>query len=260
MPTWRSGPQAATPPPSKRLLDTEGGLRADGQERDERTGLNREGCYAEFTAQKLGRNCARTGSAAMIAPVARPVEAGLPGAAPGQQPAAADPGQGAGRPVELLLREDQGAGLHFARDPGQSGHGLHRALRLRQEHVPAHAQPHERHRAGHPRGRHRGARRPEHLRAGHRCRGPASSGGHGVPEVQPLPEIHLRERRLRPAHQRHGGQPARSRGTGRAEPAGRRALDGGEGPAARLGAGACRADSSSGSALRGRWPFAPRSC
>ena len=40
----------------------------------------------------------------------------------------------------------------------------------------------------------------------------------------PFPEVHLRERGLRAAHQRHGGQPLGARGTGRAEPAARGAL------------------------------------
>ena len=35
---------------------------------------------------------------------------------------------------------------------------------------------------------------------------PAPSRRHGVPEVEPVPEVDLRERRLWPADQRHGRQ------------------------------------------------------
>ena len=47
-----------------------------------------------------------------------------------------------------------------------------------------------------------------HLRAGHRRRRAAAPRRDGVPEVEPVPEVDLRERRLRPPHQRPG---ARSR-------------------------------------------------
>ena len=46
----------------------------------------------------------------------------------------------------------------------------------------------------------------------------AQAGGHGVPEVEPVPEVDLRERGLRAAHPRRA-QPERSRGHRGAEPA-----------------------------------------
>ena len=46
--------------------------------------------------------------------------------------------------------------------------------------------------------------------SGHRRGAAAAPGRHGVPEVEPVPEVDLRERRLRPAHQRHGRKPSRS--------------------------------------------------
>ena len=52
----------------------------------------------------------------------------------------------------------------------------------------------------------------------HRRRRAAPARRHGVPEVEPVPEVDLRERRLRPAHQRPRGEPRRS-----AERASRRA-------------------------------------
>ena len=47
-----------------------------------------------------------------------------------------------------------------------------------------------------------------HLRPGRRRRVAAAPGRHGVPEVEPVPEVDLRERRLRAAHQRPGAQQA----------------------------------------------------
>ena len=55
-------------------------------------------------------------------------------------------------------------------------------------------------------------RRPGHLRAGSRRRRAAAAGRHGVPEVEPVSEVDLRERRLRPAHQRPGRGRAELRG------------------------------------------------
>ena len=46
--------------------------------------------------------------------------------------------------------------------------------------------------------------------SGRRRRAAAAPGRHGVPEVEPVPEVDLRERRLRPAHQRHGADASRS--------------------------------------------------
>ena len=48
------------------------------------------------------------------------------------------------------------------------------------------------------------AGRRGHLRQEHRRGGTARPRRHGVPEAQPVPEVDLRERRLRPAHPRAG--------------------------------------------------------
>ena len=55
-------------------------------------------------------------------------------------------------------------------------------------------------------------------------------------------------------------RPRRPRAARRGEPPARRALGRGEGPAARVGAGACREGSSSGCASRARSPCGRRSC
>ena len=59
--------------------------------------------------------------------------------------------------------------------------------------------------AGHPRRGPRPARRPRHLRRPDRRRRAAPARRHGVPEVEPVSEIDLRERRVRPADQRDAG-------------------------------------------------------
>jgi hypothetical protein len=102
------------------------------------------------------------------------------------------------------------------------------------------------------------ARRRGYLRQARRPGAAARQGRHGVPEAQPVPEVDLRQRRLRPAHPRAGHQQG---GAGRdrreiAPP--RRAVGRGEGPPRRNPARACRAASSSACASRARWPPAPR--
>jgi signal transduction histidine kinase/CheY-like chemotaxis protein len=57
-----------------------------------------------------------------------------------------------------------------------------------------------------------------------------------VPEVEPLPEVDLRERRVRPASERPGARPARPGRTGGTQPAIGGVVGRGQGPAARLGA------------------------
>ena len=52
---------------------------------------------------------------------------------------------------ELLLRREARAREHHDRHPAECGDGLHRAVGLRQEHVPAHAEPDERHHRRHAR-------------------------------------------------------------------------------------------------------------
>ena len=99
-----------------------------------------------------------------------------------------------------------------------------------------------------------------HLRSGRRRRRAAPAGRHGVPEVEPVPEVDLRERRLRPAHQRHGRSRGRDLAGASRRACGRRR----SGTRSRTGCTTrrwrSRAASSSGSASRGRWPSSPRSC
>ena len=74
----------------------------------------------------------------------------------------------------------------------------------------------------------RGPVRPE----GGSRRGPAPDR-HGVPEAEPVPQVHLRQHRVRPEDRRLQGQPGRPRG---GVPPPRRALGRGEGQAEGVGA------------------------
>ena len=79
---------------------------------------------------------------------------------------------------------------------------------------------------------------------------------HGLPEAEPVPQVHLRQRRLRPAHQRHRQQ-GRARRDRRAVAAQRRAVGRGQGPAEASPASACPAASSSGCASPARIAVEP---
>ncbi len=95
-------------------------------------------------------------------------------------------------------------------------------------------------------------RRP--VRPGRRPgRGPAAHR-HGVPEAQPVPEVHLRQRRLRAQDRRVQGEHGRA---GRAVAAQGGAVGRGQGQAARSRAWRCRAGSSSGCASPGPSPWSP---
>jgi hypothetical protein len=81
------------------------------------------------------------------------------------------------------------------------GHRLHRPVGLRQVDLPALPQPDERHDpVGARRGRSSTARTSPRSSDGRRPA--ARPRRHGVPEAQPVPQVDLRERRLRPAHPR----------------------------------------------------------
>ena len=103
-------------------------------------------------------------------------------------------------------------------------------------------------------------RRRGHLRRRRRRRRAPPPRRDGVPEVEPLPKVDLRERRLRAADQRPGAQPGRAARAGRGEPASRPR----SGTRSRIGCTSrrwrCRAASSSGCASRARWRSSPRSC
>ena len=128
-------------------------------------------------------------------------------------------------------------------------HGADRPVGLRQDHVPPLPEPDERPdrgRAGRgpgpvPRGR--------PLRRGRRPgRGPPPDR-HGLPEAEPVPEVDLRQHRVRPEDRRVQGQHGRAgRGVASAgRPCGTRSRT-----SSRSRGWRCRAASSSGSASRGR--------
>ena len=78
-----------------------------------------------------------------------------------------------------------------------------RPVRLRQEHRAALLQPHERPHPRRPGRRQDPVPRRGPLRPGRRPdRGPPPHR-HGLPEAQPVPQVDLRQHRLRPAGQRH---------------------------------------------------------
>ena len=119
------------------------------------------------------------------------------------RPAAARPAQDRRVADELLLRGAPRARSDQRQGDAEPGDGAHRPVRLREVDVPALAQPDERH---HPRHARRGRgphRRPGYLRALGRRRQSAPAGRDGVPEIEPVSEVDLRERRLRPADQPH---------------------------------------------------------
>ena len=116
----------------------------------------------------------------------------------------------------------------LARDLQELRHGVHRPVRLRQEHVHPLLQPHER---PHPGRRGRGhdpLPRRGPLRPRRRPGRGAQADRHGLPEAEPVPEVDLRQRRLRAARARDDGRPRRARRAG--APAGG-ALGRGQGPA-----------------------------
>ena len=82
---------------------------------------------------------------------ATPRQAGAP--RPGARRPPEPPREQAGRPCKIAVKDltffygdEARAREHLHRHPGEPGHRLHRSVGLRQEHVPAHAEPHERHR------------------------------------------------------------------------------------------------------------------
>ena len=146
-------------------------------------------------------------------------------------------------------------------DRAEPGDGADRLLGLRQDDLPALAQPHARADPRRP-GRGRGhPRRPGHLRAGRRPgRGPPP-GRDGLPGAEPVPDdVGLRERRRRPHPQPQGHLEVRE-GRGRRALAARRPpLGRGQGPARQARAPASPAASSSGSASPARSRSSRRSC
>ena len=143
----------------------------------------------------------------------------------------------------------------------QPGVGLHRALGLRQEHLPAHPQPHERH---HPRHARRGEDSASTTRTSTGA-APTWSICDAAWAWCSRSRIRFRSRssRTSPTASASTAWPATgptSTAARRGKPQERRALGRGEGPAARVGAGAYRAGSSSGCASRARSRFGRRFC
>ena len=139
---------------------------------------------------------------------------------------------------EFLLRAHAGAAGHLGQADAERRDGVHRPVGLRQEHVPAHAQPDERH---HPRRARRGPgahRRRRHLRQGVDVVQLRRRVGMVFQKSNPFPKsifenvaYGLRINRM--AELGVGaGRP------GRGEPEAGGALGRSQGPAARLGAGA----------------------
>ena len=94
------------------------------------------------------------------------------------------------------LRREACARGRLDGDRRASGDSVHRAVRLRQEHVPALPEPDERldHRLQ-PRRR-AALPRPRSLRPGGQPRRGPPAHRHGLPEAEPVPEVDLRQRRL----------------------------------------------------------------
>ncbi len=160
-------------------------------------------------------------------------------------------------PVRVLRRLPGGPG-RLDDDPAARDHGDHRAVRLRQEHVPALAQPDARADRGRAdRGR-APPRRREPVRRERRPGPAAPDHRHGLPAAEPVPDdVDLRQRRRGPA----ADGPAAAHGArrhGRALPAHRRRC----GTRSRTSSSSrerrCPAGSSSGCASPGPWRSTPR--
>ena len=132
---------------------------------------------------------------------------------------------------------------------------VHRPVGLRQDHASAQLQPHERPDQRRDASTGTISYHGHDLNASGRRRGRgAAPHRHGVPAAQPVPEVDLRQRRLRPAPARHEGRPERPgrAGADRTRRCGTRSRTGSRPARCR-----CRAASSSGCASPGRWPSSP---
>ena len=154
----------------------------------------------------------------------------------------------------VALRQVAGGEGRLARDPPQRDHRADRAVGLRQVDRAALPEPDERPRRERARRRQDPLPRHRPLRRRRRPDRGAPPDRHGLPAAEPVPEVDLRQRRLRPADPRHEGRPRRPR---RARAARRRALGRGQEPAARSRRSGSPAASSSASASRARSPSSP---
>ena len=110
------------------------------------------------------------------------------------------------------LRRQAGRRGRHVRALQERDHGVHRPVGLRQVDAPALPEPDER---PHPERRRSSGKVLYHgqdLYGAERRPGPgAQAHRHGLPEAQPVPEVDLRQHRLRPARARHEGRHGRDR-------------------------------------------------
>ena len=130
-----------------------------------------------------------------------------------------------GRPG-LLRRQARGARRQL-RHRQERDHRADRPVGLRQVHADPLPQPHERPDPERPRRGQGALPRPGPLRPGGRPGRGAQADRHGVPEAEPVPQVDLRQHRLRPARARHEGRHGRDR---RARAHAARAVGRGQGP------------------------------
>ena len=95
-------------------------------------------------------------------------------------------------------------------------HRADRPVGVRQVHVHPVPEPHERPDPERPRGRRDRLPRAEPVRQRGRPRAGAQAHRHGLPEAEPVPEVDLRQHRLRPAGHGDEGRPGRDRRVGAA--------------------------------------------
>ena len=152
---------------------------------------------------------------------------------------------------QLLLRRESGPLRRVADDSGEIGHRSDRSVGMWKIDVSSVPEPDERHHSRHACRRRRAARRGRHLRTGSGRRRPPAPRGNGVPEVESLSEVHLRQRRVRPSDQRHRPT-VPDRRAGREVAQGSGAVGRSEGSIARTRRSGSREASSSGSALPAR--------
>ena len=102
-----------------------------------------------------------------------------------------------GAQPQLLLRQLPRAEEHQPRHPREQGHRVHRPVGLRQVDAAAHLQPHVRALSRAARRRRDPARRREHPDLEGRRLADPRQGRHGVPEADAVPDVDLRQHRLR---------------------------------------------------------------
>ena len=128
---------------------------------------------------------------------------------------------------QRLLRHPQGRRRRQLQAAATADHGADRPVRLRQVDVHPLPEPDERPDPVGARGGRDPLPRPGHLRVQHRPGAGAQAHRHGLPEAEPVPEVDLRQHRLRPAAAGREGQHGRDRRAGAAP---RRAVGRGQGP------------------------------